>query len=137
MCGKCCNTCKAALKKRCYHPITDEPIPGDNGIQHNQLQGITCCLSGRFFLYSVDVPPSGRKCTKNCKCLDFGKPEARLLISNFKGRCVLDISGSVHFMVIGDQPGMKKMEEATRKFIPFMHMRVIIVSSYITVFLDE
>ena len=122
MCGKCCKKCRGMLKSAPLKIVPDAPVPGINGINFNQLQGQTCCLTGRFFEF-VDVPGA---CSRNCKCLNLGKPEARVLISNFKGKSVLDISGTVNFLVIGDEPGKKKVQDAKTKFIPIIHMKVYI-----------
>ena len=108
MCGKCCKICKAVLKSAPLKQVLEAPIPDTNGTNFNQLQDQTCCLSGKYFDF-IDVPGL---CVKDCKCLNLGKPEARKLISDFKGKTVLDISNTVHFLVIGDEPGRKKIDEA-------------------------
>ena len=108
MCGKCCNKCKKALKLAPLKQVLDAPVPGTNGANYNQLQGQTCCLSGLYFDF-IDAPGL---CAKGCKCLNVGKPEARKLISDFKGKTVLDISNTVNFLAIGNEPGKKKVDEA-------------------------
>lgn len=90
--------------------MTNIPQPGANGAKKDSLKGQRFVLTGVF-------PTLG-----GGDGLTLGKDKLKKLITSFGGAVTGSMSGKTNYVIVGEDPGAKKLEEAKKRGVATMSL---------------
>ena len=99
-------------------PAINLPRPGIDG-EKGCMDGVECVLTGLF--------PEAGDCKIDCEGLDIGKARVIKMVESFGGRATKtkQVSKNTNILIVGEEPGMKKVAEARRKGLPLVHLETL------------